>query len=153
MEQSEYELFYQAVQRLEESPITNEPTMIQTIMAIVPNTIVCASSFFMLCYAYSVKGNPDMEPTSTIVSTILSFIIFIMCILSIAYQHHDKYDFISCIYPIIIRINLFQLIVCGSFISYVQTSGNYSTYFTWLYVITIPIIIMSFLPFVTGAYS
>jgi len=146
---TEYELFQRAAQRLEES---NEPTCIQTIMAVCPNTIVFCSSFFMLYYAYNVKGT-NMEYTSPFVSTILSIIMFLMCILIIAYRHHIDFEFLSPMYKIIIRINIFHLILCGSFVSYVKTSGNYSTYFTWLYVVTIPIAILSFIPFVVYSYS
>lgn len=54
---------------------------------------------------------------------------------------------------VILRINVFQLILCGSFITYVKNSLDYSTYFTWLYIVTIPILILIAIPFVTGVFT
>lgn len=124
----------------------DEPTQSQTYMAIVPPLMVFSSSLFMLWFAYIVKGSSESK--SPIVSTILSIEMLLMCMLILFYRHHERYDMVPFIYRIIIRINLLHLIVCSCFISYVKMSGdNYSTYFTWLYILTIPIMILSISPF------
>lgn len=72
-----------------------------------------------------------------------------MCGLIIAYHHHEQYETLPAIYELIGRINLFHLLVCSCFIIYVKMGdNNYSTYFTWLYVLTIPIMILSIIPFI-----
>ena len=146
MELSEYDSLQRAIQRMD------EPTVSQTVMAIVPITMIFFNSLFMVWYAFDVKGT-NMESTSPLVSTILSAVVFMMCILGIAYRHHQKYDMVPSTLSIIIRINIAHLILCGSFIPYIKSHGEYSTYMTWLYAITIPMIIISLVPFVAGIYS
>ena len=146
MELSEYDALQRAIARID------EPTIPQTIMAIVPITMTFFNSLFMIWYAFDVKGT-NMESTSPLVSTILSIFTCLMCIIGIAYRHHQKYEMVSSTFSIIIRINIFHLILCGSFISYINTHGAYTTYMTWLYVVTIPIILISLVPFVAGIYS
>jgi hypothetical protein len=146
MEISEHDLLERAIQRMD------EPTTSQTAMAVIPMTITFFDSLFIVWYAYDVKGT-DMEATSPVVSTILSTFTFLICILGIAYRHHQKYDMVPSTFHILIRINIFHLILCGSFIPYIKSHGEYNTYMLWLYVITIPMILISLVPFVAGIYS
>lgn len=146
MELSEYDALQRAIARID------EPTIPQTLMAVGPITMTFFNSLFMVWYAFDVKGT-DMESTSPLVSTILSVVIFLTCILGIAYRHHQKYEMVPSTFSIIIRINVAHLILCGSFIPYINSHGEYSTYMTWLYAITIPMILISLVPFVAGIYS
>ena len=126
----------------------NRPSNIQTFMGIVPALMVFSSSVFMMWFAYAVKNTSDGRLLSPILSTILSFEMLFMCGLIIAYRHHEQYELLPSMYEVIIRINLFHLIICSCFISYVKMGAdNYSTYFIWLYVLTIPIMILSIYPF------
>jgi len=146
MELSEYDALQRAIARID------EPTVLQTVMGIGPMTITFFNSLFMVWYAFDVKGT-DMESTSPTVSTLLSAVTLLMCILGIAYRHHDTYKIVSSTFEVIIRITVFHLIICGSFTVYIKTHGDYTTYMTWLYVITIPIIVISLVPFLSGVYS
>ena len=124
------------------------PSNVQTFMGIVPALLVFTSSLVMMWFAYDVKDSPEWRTTSPIVSTILSFEMLIMCGLIIMYNHHDQYELLPSMYEIIARINVFHLLICSCFIIYVKMGdGNYATYLTWLFVVTIPIMILSICPF------
>jgi len=127
----------------------NRPSNIQTFMGIVPALMVFSSSLVMLWFAYDVSDMPEWRTTSPVVSTVLSLEMLVMCGIIIAYDHHEQYETLPAIYKLIGRINLFHLLVCSCFIIYVKMGdNNYSTYFTWLYVLTIPIMILSIIPFI-----
>lgn len=118
-------------------------------MGMVPALLVFISSLVMMWYAYDVKDSPEWRTTSPIVSTILSFEMLIMCGLIIAYDHHEQYELLPSMYEIIARINVFHLIICSCFIMYVKMGDdNYTTYLTWLYVLTTLIMILSICPFI-----
>jgi len=124
------------------------PSNVQTFMGIVPALLVFTSSLVMMWFAYDVKDSPEWRTTSPIVSTILSFEMLIMCGLIIMYDHHEQYELLPSMYEIIARINVFHLLICSCFIIYVKMGdGNYATYLTWLFVLTIPIMILSICPF------
>jgi hypothetical protein len=126
----------------------SQPSNVQIFMGIVPALLVFTSSLVMLWFAYDVKDISDWRTTSPIVSTVLSFEMLIMCGIIIAYDHHEQYELLPSMYEIIARINMFHLLVCSCFIVYVKMSDdNYATYLTWLYVLTIPIMILSICPF------
>ena len=126
----------------------NRPSNIQTFMGIVPALLVFTSSLVMMWFAYDVKDSPEWRTTSPIVSTILSFEMLIMCGLIVMYDHHEQYELLPSAYEFIARINVFHLLVCSCFIMYVKMGDdNYITYLTWLYVLTIPIMILSICPF------
>ena len=132
----------------------DRPTIPQICMALIPALMTFFSSICMLWFAYEVKGTPTWEPMSPIVSTILSVEMLAMCLLEIMYPHHEQYELFPFFYKIIIRMNLFHVVVCASFISYVKMgTDNYTTYFTWLCVITIPITILSIVPYILYIYS
>ena len=117
-------------------------------MGIVPALLVFTSSLVMMWFAYDVKDSPEWRTTSPIISTVLSFEMLVMCGLIIAYDHHEQYEILPSMYEIIARITAFHLLVCSCFIVYVKMSDdNYATYLTWLYVLTIPIMILSICPF------
>jgi hypothetical protein len=126
----------------------SQPSNVQIFMGMVPALLVFISSLVMMWYAYDVKDVPEWRTTSPIVSTILSFEMLIMCGLIIAYDHHEQYELLPSMYEIIARINVFHLLICSCFIMYVKMGDdNYTTYLTWLYVLTIPIMILSVCPF------
>jgi hypothetical protein len=126
-----------------------QPSNIQIFMGMVPALLVFISSLVMMWYAYDVKDVPEWRTTSPIVSTILSFEMLIMCGIIIMYDHHEQYELLPSMYEIIARINVFHLIVCSCFIMYVKMGDdNYTTYLTWLYVLTTLIMILSICPFI-----
>ena len=126
----------------------NRPSNVQTFMGLVPALLVFTSSLVMMWFAYDVKDLPEWRTTSPIVSTILSFEMLIMCGLIIMYDHHEQYALLPSMYEIIARINVFHLLICSCFIMYVKMGdNNYATYLTWLFVLTIPIMILSICPF------
>ena len=136
------------MERFDEEILYHRPSNIQTFMGVVPALLVFTSSLVMMWFAYDVKDTPEWRATSPIVSTILSFEMLIMCCLIIAYEHHEQYELLPSMYEFIARINLFHLIVCSCFIIYVKMGADhYPTYLTWLYVLTIPIMILSICPF------
>ena len=126
----------------------NRPSNVQTFMGMIPALLVFSSSLVMLWFAYDVKDSPEWRTTSPIVSTVLSLEMLVMCALIIVYDHHVQYELLPSMYEIIARINAFHLLVCSCFIVYVKMGDdNYATYLTWLYVLTIPIMILSICPF------
>jgi hypothetical protein len=126
----------------------SQPSNIQIFMGMVPALLVFTSSLVMLWFAYDVKDSPEWRTTSPIVSTVLSFEMLIMCGVIIVYDHHEQYELLPSMYEIIARINVFHLLICSCFIMYVKMGDdNYATYLTWLYVLTIPIMILSVCPF------
>jgi len=146
--QTEQHIIQLAMERLE------EPTVFQLLIAFFPCTMILSSCMVILADAYQARGNHEKEVQSTILATILSVVILISSLLFIAVrQHYTRFEIIRGIMEVILRINIFQLIVCGSFITYVKNSLDYSTYFTWLYVVTIPILILIAIPFVTGVFT
>jgi hypothetical protein len=127
----------------------SQPSNVQIFMGMVPALLVFTSSLVMLWFAYDVKDSPEWRTTSPIVSTILSFEMLIMCGIIIAYDHHEQYVLLPSMYEIIARINVFHLLVCSCFIMYVKMGDdNYTTYLTWLFVLTIIIMILSICPFI-----
>lgn len=131
-----------AVQRVE-----NRLSMTQYAMAIIPMILIMVCSSCIMYYAYAARGNQDAEKESPLLSTILSIAMFIIELLIIAYRHHERYEIVRGIAEIMVRINLIHLIICGSCISYIKTGGEYNTYFILVCVLTVPIYLLSFSPF------
>jgi hypothetical protein len=149
-EPTEYEMLELALNRMGVPP-QNRPTDGQYLMAFAMPLLIFFSSITILMYANIVKGTL-FETTSPIVSTCFSAIMLIIECICIAYKHHEQYAMIPSIMEIIVRIQIFHLIICGSFASYVSTSHDYGTYDTWIHVVTMPLILLSIFPFLMGVF-
>jgi FlaA1/EpsC-like NDP-sugar epimerase len=127
------------------------PRTIDYVIAVLPTLIVIFDSIIMLTLASHAKGTPEQEYASPMISTILSIIIFIVSLVGIMYQHHEEFEIIPIFFKIIIRINVFQSVICAMFVMYLKNNiDQYSTYLTFLYITTIPIIFLAILPFRMG---
>ena len=151
-EPTEYEMMELAMNRLGGPPIQPSlriPTDGQYLMAAAIPLLLFFSSITLLIYAGIVKDTPS-EKTSPILSTCLSIAMLIFECVCIAYKHHEQYEMIPSIMEIMVRVQIFHLIICGSFVPYVNTSKDYGTYYTWIHVITMPLILFSIFPFLWG---
>ena len=144
------ELALQRVQSIQSDEI---PTDGQYVMAAAMPLLLFFSSVTLLIYAGIVKGTTS-EKTSPVLSTYVSIAMLIFEGVCIAYKHHRQYAMIPSIMEIMVRVQIFHLIICGSFIPYVNTTNDYSTYYTWIHVLTMPLILLSIFPFLWGdAYA
>jgi hypothetical protein len=144
-ELTEYGAIQIAIERIE-----NRPTTMQRAMAIGPFLLIMLCCMIILYDTYIARGNIDAEAFAPVLATILSTVMIITEILIIAYHHHPIYEAVPFIANVMIRFNVFHLIVCASCAIYVKTSNGYNTYFAWSYVLTLIIYLISFSPFVCG---
>ena len=157
-EPTEYEMMELALQRVQrvqgEQSVQSEqsiPTDGQYLMAAAIPLLLFFSSITLLIYAGIVKDTPS-EKTSPILSTCLSIAMLIFECVCIAYKHHEQYAMIPSIMEIMVRVQIFHLIICWSFVPYMNTTNDYSTYYTWIHVITMPLILFSVFPFLMGVF-
>ena len=127
------------------------PTDGQYIMAVITPLLIFFSSIIILFYA-NIANHTEHEKTSPILSVCFSAIMLIIECVSICYKHHPRYAMIPSIMELLVRVQIFHLIICGSFVPYVNTSKDYGTYETWIHVVTMPLIILSIFPFLMGVY-
>lgn len=142
-ELTEYGAIQIAMERIE-----RQPTTAQRAMAIVPFLLIMFCCMIILYYTYIARGNIDAETFAPTLATILSFVMIITELLIIAYRHHPSYEKVASVANIMVRFNIFHLIVCASCMVYVKTGDGYNTYFAWSYVLTLIIYLISFSPFV-----
>lgn len=151
-EPTEYEMVNVALDRMNQPIQIDEiPTDGQYVMAAVMPLLLFFISVTLLIYAGIVKGTAA-EKTSPVLSTGLSVAMVIFECVCIAYKHHQQYAMIPSIMEIMVRVQIFHLIICGSFVSYVNTTKDYDTYYTWIHVLTLPLILLSICPFLTGVF-
>jgi small-conductance mechanosensitive channel len=144
-ELTEFTILQIAIERIE-----NRPTTAQRAMAIVPFLLIMMCCMTILYHTYIARGNLSDEEFAPVLATILSIVMIIAEFLIMAYHHHPSYEKVESVANVMLRFNIFHLIVCASCASYVKTSGGYNTYFTWSYVLTLTIYLISFSPFVCG---
>jgi len=160
--QTEYELVELALQRVQrvhaaqsvhaaQQDAETLPTDGQYIMAVITPLLIFFSSIIILFYA-NIANHTEHEKTSPILSVCFSAIMLIIECVSICYKHHPHYAMIPSIMELLVRVQIFHLIICGSFVPYVNTSKDYGTYETWIHVITMPLIILSIFPCLMGVY-
>lgn len=147
MQPTEYEMVNVALDRMNQ--IDEIPTDGQYVMAAAMPLLLFFSSVTLLIYAGIVKGTTS-EKTSPVLSTCISISMLIFEGVCIAYKHHQQYAMIPSIMEIMARIQIFHLIICGSFVPYVNTTKDYGTYYTWIHVLTMPLILLSIFPFLIG---
>lgn len=145
---AEYTALQIAIQRVE-----NRPSLTQYFMAIVPLILIMVGSGSILYYSYSARGNRETEKEAPLICTIIAIVMFIIEIFTIAYRHHEQYEIVRAIAEILIRINVILIIIGGSCISYIKTGGEYNTYFILVGVLTFPMYMLSFSPFLCKVYS
>jgi hypothetical protein len=144
-ELTEFTVLQIAIERIE-----NRPTTIQRAMAIIPFLLIMMCCMIILYYTYIARGNASDEAFAPVLASILSTVMIITEFVIMAYRHHPSYIKVESVANVMVRFNIFHLIVCGSCASYVKTSGGYDTYFAWSYVLTLIIYLISFSPFVCG---
>lgn len=144
-ELTEYGAVQIAIERIE-----NQPTTAQRVMATIPFLLIMMCCMIILYYTYIARGNIDDEAFAPILATILSFVMIITEFLIMAYRHHPSYEKVESVANVMVRFNIFHLIVCASCMVYVKTGDGYNTYFAWSYVLTLIIYLISFSPFVCG---
>jgi cytochrome bd-type quinol oxidase subunit 2 len=137
----QYELVQVPLQQVE------HPTIKQYFMAVIPTLFIFLASSTILIYNYEAKGTKSLEASAPSLATILSVMMMLFEIIIIAYKNHERFEILRSLMDIILRINLVHLIISASFIPYQKTTGDYSTYFTWSCVCTVPIILLSGFPF------
>jgi hypothetical protein len=142
-ELTEFTVLQMAMVRVE-----NRPTTMQRAMAIVPFLLIMMCCMTILYDTYIARGNASDEAFAPVLASILSTVMIIAEFLIMAYRHHPSYEKVESVANVMLRFNIFHLIVCGSCASYVKTSGGYNTYFAWSYVLTLIIYLISFSPFV-----
>ena len=148
MERNEYELVEMAIVRMEASS-----SLKQTLFYYVPLWILTILSSSILYIAYYARDNKDLRSVSADLSSWSSFIMLMVEILFIVYRHPVQFEWAKSFIEIALRINLFHLIISASFVAYIKTSGEYSTYFIVLYVLTIPIVVLSLTPILLRMYG
>jgi hypothetical protein len=144
-ELTEYGAIQIAMERIE-----NRPTNAQRAMAIVPFLLIMMCCMTILYDTYIARGNSSDEAFAPILASILSTVMLVTELLTIAYRHYPPYEAVASVANILLRFNIFHLIVCASCASYVKTTDGYNTYFVWSYVLTLIIYLISFSPFVCG---
>jgi len=147
-ELTEYGAIQIAMDRIE-----NQPSTTQRVMAALPMLVIMFCSTVILYYSYVARGNADSEKWAPSIATILSAIMFVFELITIAYRHHEDYEIIRSATEIMLRINIVHLIICSSCIGYVKIGNNYDTYFILVYITTIPIYLLSLSPFLCGIYT
>ena len=148
MEQpNEYELVELAMVRMDASS-----SLKQTLFYYIPLwiiTILCGSILYIAYYA---QDNKDLRSISADLSSWSSFAMLIVEIVFIAYRHPVQFEWARGLMEIAVRINLFHLIIAASFVAYIKTNGDYSTYFILIYVLTIPILLLSLTAILSRMY-
>lgn len=142
-ELTEFTVLQIAMERIEP-----QPTTAQRAMATIPFLIIMMCCMIILYYTYIARGNALDEAFAPTLATILSFVMIITELLIMAYRHHPSYEKVASVANIMVRFNIFHLIVCASCMVYVKTGDGYNTYFAWSYVLTLIIYLISFSPFI-----
>jgi len=148
MEPNEYELVEMAIVRMEASS-----SLKQTLFYYVPLWILTILTSVVLYVAYYARDNTELRSVSADLSSWSSFVMLMVEILFIVYRHPVQFEWAKSFIEIALRINLFHLIISASFVAYIKTNGDYSTYFILLYILTIPILLLSFIPILIRMYG
>jgi hypothetical protein len=148
MEPTEYELVEMALIRME-----SNHSLKNTLMYYIPLWILTILSSAILYVAYHAQEIIDLRIVSANLSAWSSFVMLITEIVFIAYQHPPAYEWASTLTEFTLRINVIHAIIAASCVAYIKTDGDYSTYFILIYVLTIPILLLSFIPILVRMYG
>jgi hypothetical protein len=147
-ELTEYELVEMALVRMQ-----SNHSLKNILMYYVPLWILTILSSAILYVAYHAQEMTELRPVSANLSAWSSFVMMIIEIVVIAYQHPPPYEWISTLTEFTLRINVLHTIIAASCVAYIKTDGDYSTYFILIYVLTIPILLLSFIPILVRMYG
>jgi len=147
-EETEYELVEMAIVRMEASS-----SLKQTLFYYVPLWILTILSSAILYVAYYAREIVELRTVSANLSAWSSFAMLIVEILFIAYRHPVQFEWARGLMEFTLRINLLHTIVAASCVAYIKTDGEYSTYFILIYVLTIPILLLSLSPILIRMYG
>jgi len=148
MEPTEYELVEMAIVRMEASS-----SLPQTLMYYIPLWILTILSTAILYVAYYGRDIVELRTVSANLSAWSSFVMLIVEILSIAYRHPVQFEWARGLMEFTLKINVLHTIIAASSVAYIKTDGAYSTYFTLIYVLTIPILLLSLSPILIRMYG
>ena len=148
MEPTEYELVEMAIVRMDASS-----SLPQTLMYYIPLWILTILTTAILYVAYYGRDIVDLRPVSANLSAWSSFVMLIVEILFIAYRHPIQFEWARGLMELTLKINVLHTIIAASSVAYIKTDGAYSTYFTLIYVLTIPILLLSLSPILIRMYG
>ena len=148
MEPTEYELVEMAIVRMEASS-----SLPQTLMYYIPLWILTILSTAILYVAYYGRDIVELRTVSANLSAWSSFVMLIVEILFIAYRHPVQFEWARGLMEFTLKINVLHTIIAASSVAYIKTDGAYSTYFTLIYVLTIPILLLSLSPILIRMYG
>jgi len=148
MEPTEYELVEMALVRMEASS-----SLPQTLMYYIPLWILTILTSAILYVAYYAREIVDLRTVSANLSAWSSFVMLIVEILFIAYRHPVQFEWARGLMEFTLKINVLHTIIAASSVAYIKTDGAYSTYFTLIYVLTIPILLLSLSPILIRMYG
>lgn len=148
MEPTEYELVEMALIRMEASS-----SLPQTLMYYIPLWILTILTSAILYVAYYAREIVELRTVSANLSAWSSFVMLIVEILFIAYRHPVQFEWARGLMEFTLKINVLHTIIAASSVAYIKTDGAYSTYFTLIYVLTIPILLLSLSPILIRMYG
>jgi hypothetical protein len=148
MEPNEYELVELAIVRMEASS-----SLKQTLFYYVPLWILTILTSVVLYVAYYARTIIELRSVSADLSAWSSFVMIVMEIVFIAYRQPVQFEWASTLMELAVRINVLHAIITASCVAYIKTNGDYSTYFTLIYVFTIPILLLSLTAILRRMYT
>lgn len=129
------------MQLIEEEPSSSTSSNDDNKHAIFLHTCLWSLAIGSIVILYMAYHTPY---TQTIVTGISSTMLFIE-ILAIAYKHPIQYEWVKEYIEFAFRINICHLIMASTFIYYINYT-EFSTYFTFVCIFTIPILVLSVTP-------
>jgi hypothetical protein len=148
MEPTEYELLEMALVRMQ-----SNHSLKNTLMYYIPLWIITILCGAILYVSYHARTIIELRSVSADLSAWSSFGMIVMEIVFIAYQHPVQFEWASTLMEFALRINVLHAIITASCVSYIKTNGDYSTYFTLIYVFTIPILLLSLTAILRRMYT
>ena len=147
-EATEYELVELAIVRMESSS-----SLKNTLMYYIPLWIITILCGAILYIAYHARTIIELRSVSADLSAWSSFVMLFVEIIFIAYRHPVQFEWANVLMELALRINVLHAIVSASCVAYIKTNGDYSTYFTLIYVFTIPILLLSLTAILRRMYT
>ena len=148
MEPTEYELVELAIVRMEANS-----SLKNTLIYYIPLWIITILCGAILYVSYHARNIIELRSVSADLSAWSSFGMMAMEIVFIAYRHPVQLEWASTLMEFALRINVLHAIITASCVAYIKTNGDYSTYFTLIYVFTIPILLLSLTAILRRMYT
>jgi hypothetical protein len=147
-EMTEYELLELAMVRMDASSSLKHTLIYYIPLWII--TILCGAILYIAYYARTII---ELRSISADLSAWSSFVMIVVEIVFIAYRHPVQFEWASTLMELALRINVLHAIITASCVAYIKTNGDYSTYFTLIYVFTIPILLLSLTAILRRMYT